>query len=344
MKRVVTLILGLVLVMSLAVAGPAAAQDERVTGSEIVILNVRGTSNCSDFGMDGYFRTTGLVYFAATTLYDGQIVQDFFAPFNNTFPDGASVFLEEGFLNTRGRAVDVWPLTPGKKVEVFWTLYSPDLQPFYEARAVVTSCDSTTLKSSAHGPAHQLMENHSFETQSPFDADAAVFWQGNNTFNDSRVCDPPGPASPTYHGNCGFLFIAESIAKSKIKQTYTGTIGQKKDIVYLHGFAQSFVGYTGGAKVKAKLFFADGTSNTLAVTLPAGEHLYGAFPNATPFEAFMKLQKPIVSASVIIQQKFGSGNIAFDAVTLSVFTNSNTPLRALPVPQAGATPVNLLGG
>lgn len=58
----------------------------------------------------------------------------------------------------------------------------------------------------------------------------------------------------------------------------------------------------------------------------------------------MKLKKPLVSAKLIIQQKFGTGNIAFDSVTLSVMTNSNTPLRALPVPAAGAAPVDLLGG
>ncbi|MBK9125202.1 MAG: hypothetical protein IPM16_19050 [Chloroflexi bacterium] len=347
MKRLLSLIVAVVIIMSVAVAEPAAAQDERATGSQMTILGVNFTSSCNQLVPLIYGRTSEPMYLAATAIYEGQIVADAFVSAN--YPTGIVGTATLGYNNHRGRApVNVWPLTPGKKVEYFLTLFTLDLQPVYEARAVFASCDATTLKSSTHGPAHNLLENHSFEalgvSAGALDPNLAAFWQGSNTFNDTRVCDPPRAGSSTYEGDCGFLFIAEPSAKSKIKQTYTGNIGQKKDIAYLHGFAQSFIGYSGGAKVKAKLLFADGTSNTLAVTLPSGEDLYGTYPNGTPFEAFMKLQKPIVSATVIIQQKFGSGNIAFDAVTLSVFTNSNTSVRALPVPEAGATPVDLLGG
>lgn len=347
MKRILMLFFGVLLITSTNVVGIAAAQDERATGNEIVILGVHGTSNCNQLVVEVYLRTSGPMYLVATAIHDGQIVSDYLGP--AIYPSGPVATAPLSYSNSRGRApVNFWPLTPGRKVEYSLTLFTPDFQPVYEARAVFSSCDATTLKSSTHGPAYNLLENHSFEapgvSAGVLDPSLAAFWRGKNTFNDSRVCDPPRGGSSTYEGDCGFLFIAEPSAKSKIKQTYTGTIGQKKDIVYLHGFAQSFVGYTGGAKVKAKLLFADGTSNTLVVTLPAGEHLYGAFPNGTPFEAFLKLKKPIISATVIIQQKFGSGSIAFDAVTLSVFTNSNAPLRALPVPEAGATWIDLLGG
>ncbi|NOG48081.1 MAG: hypothetical protein HND48_00475 [Chloroflexi bacterium] len=347
MKRVLVVFVSLILVLSISVVGAASAQDERATGSQVIFLGVSGTSDCSHLVPQVYVRTTESMYLAATAIYEDQIVGDAFVPAN--YPGGVIGTATLNYVNNRGRApIDVWPLTPGKKVEYFLTLFTLDLQPVYEARAVFASCDATTFTSTTHGPAYNLLENHSFEAPGEsggvFDADLAAFWKGKNTFNDSRVCAAPRGGSSNYEGDCGFLFIAEPSAKSKLKQTYTGAIGQKKDIVYLHGFAQSFTGYTGGAKVKAILTFADGTSNTLAVTLPAGEHLYGTYPYATPFEAFMKLKKPLVSAKLIIQQKFGTGNIAFDSVTLSVMTNSNTPLRALPVPAAGAAPVDLLGG
>lgn len=331
------------------VAAQAQVSDLRATGSEIVIQSVFGSSSCAGLSIMTFVRTAEPMYLVATVIYEGQIVSDIVVSAN--YPAGVIGFISAGYENDRGRApVNVWPLTPGKKIRWFLTLFTADWQPVYETRAVQNSCDTTTLVSITHGPAYQLIENHDFEVQGfpggvpdPF---AAIFWKRQNAANDSRVCSPPTPrgGSSNYTGDCGFLFIADAGVTTKVKQKYSGTIGRAGDIAYLNGFAQSFTGYSGGGKVKAVLTFADGTSNTLVRTFASGQSLYGAFPLAYPYEAYFTMPAPLVSATVIIMQKSGTGNIAVDDVTLSVFTNTNTPLRALPAPSVSKTILDLRGG
>lgn len=349
-KLALPLCISAICVVLLSMTISAQGSDSRDTGNVIVITGVEaGINTCAYQAVSIYIRTDEPLYLAVTIMHDGQIVTDNVTA--ASYPEGVFTFAGLGYDNARGRApVNFWPLTPGKKVKWFLTLFTADWEPVYEARSVANSCDATTLSSSTHGPAYQLIENHDFEVQGltgglsdPF---AAMFWKRQNAVNDSRVCSPPTPrgGSSNYTGNCGFLFIADTGVTTKVKQKYSGTIGRAGDIVYLNGFAQSFTGYSGGGKVKAILTFADGTSNTLARTFVSGQSLYGTFPLAYPYEAYFTMPAPLVSATVIIMQKSGTGNIAVDDVTLSVFTNTNSPLRALPAPSVGKAIVDLTQG
>ncbi len=73
---------------------------------------------------------------------------------------------------------------------------------------------------------------------------------------------------------------------------------------------------------------ADGSVIKLVTDpISAGASTYGF-----PYDALATLTSPIVNAKVKIKQGFGSGSIAYDAVTLSVLKSTPTTLRALPVP------------
>ena len=349
-KLTLPLCISAICVVLLGMTISAQGPESRDTGNVVVITGVQaGINTCAYQAVSIYIRTDEPLYLAVTIIYDGQIVTDNVT--SASYPDGIFTFAGLGYDNARGRApVNLWPLTPGKKVKWFLTLFTADWEPVYEARSVANSCDATTLSSTTHGPAYQLMENHSFEAQGQvggvLNPEAAMFWKRLNAANDSRVCSTPTPrgGSSNYVGECGFLFIADAGVKTKVKQKYTGTIGQSGDIVYLNGFAQSFTGYSGGGKFKAILTLANGTTHTMVRAFPTGLSLYGTFPNAYPYDAFFVLPAPLVSATVVIEQKYGTGNVAVDAVTLSVFTNSNTALRALPIPPAPGAAINVLGG
>lgn len=340
-------IVGVLLMLATGISVIAQEDTGRATGNVIVVTGVNGGSSCTLQIANIYISTTETLYLSVLMMYQGQVVADVIVSAN--YPGGLFATATTAYNNSRGLApVNLWPLTPGHKVSWFFTLYTQDFQPVYEARAVLASCDSTTLKSSAHGPAYQLLANHSFEDAGGVlgapDPETPMFWKRKNALNDSRVCVLPGPrgGSSNYTGDCGFLFIADAGVTTKVKQTYTGTIGQAGDIVLLNGFAQSFIGYSGGGKFKALLAFADGTTQILTRNFPSGESLYGAIPYAYPYNAFLVMPAPLVSATVIIMQKNGTGNVAVDDVTLSVFTNTSTPLRALPLPAAPGAAFSVL--
>lgn len=228
MKRVLVVFVSLILVLSISVVGAASAQDERATGSQVIFLGVSGTSDCSHLVPQVYVGTTESMYLAATAIYEDQIVGDAFVPAN--YPGGVIGTATLNYVNNRGRApIDVWPLTPGKKVEYFLTLFTLDLQPVYEARAVFASCDATTFTSTTHGPAYNLLENHSFEAPGEsggvLDADLAAFWKGKNTFNDSRVCAARAGDRPTTKAtavSCSSPSRAPSRSSSRHIRTLSG--------------------------------------------------------------------------------------------------------------------------
>ena len=235
-KLTLPLCISAICVVLLGMTTSAQGPESRDTGNVVVITGVQaGINTCAYQAVSIYIRTDEPLYLAVTIIYDGQIVTDNVT--SASYPDGIFTFAGLGYDNARGRApVNLWPLTPGKKVKWFLTLFTADWEPVYEARSVANSCDATTLSSTTHGPAYQLMENHSFEAQGQvggvLNPEAAMFWKRLNAANDSRVCSTPTPrgGSSNYVGECGFLFIADAGVKTKVKQKYTGTIGQSGDI------------------------------------------------------------------------------------------------------------------
>lgn len=328
-RRRVTFVVSL-LVLVLVIGGSVLAQETR--GDIFVqFTGVDSSSNCNDIGMDYIRNRTGDLIFVGQAYINGVKFHDDVLPLSGSSygPSGWGFF----FVNDRGGAANLYPLTPGLPIDLSVTIFTSDWQPIYEARAHLDSCDATTLASSSSGPATQLLMNHSFELAG-FDGVSlipteAAFWKGKNTANDVRTCDgPPGPASSVFNGACGFKFTADPAVKSKLKQTYAGTIGAAGDIAYFLVHAQGFAGYSGGAKPKVTLTLADGSVIKLVTDpISAGASTYGF-----PYDALATLTSPIVNAKVKIKQGFGSGSIAYDAVTLSVLKSTPTTLRALPVP------------
>jgi hypothetical protein len=325
------LAVGLLALILLTISLGTAAQDTR--GDVFVYFTeVNSLSSCDEIRMRYIRNRTGDLIFVGQGWVNGVKFHDQVLPFN-----GPSYGLSGwGFFfnNDRGDATNLYPLTPGQPIDVSVTVFTTDWQPIYETRARLKSCDSTEMVRSSSGPATQLLMNHSFELArldgSGIEIPAeAAFWKGNNTIDDERTCDgPPSATSSVFNGACGFKFTADLLTTSKLKQKFTGTVGAPGDLAYLLVHAQGFAGYTGGAKVKAKLTLANGTIVKLVPdAIPAGPSTYGA-----AYDASAKLTSPIVSAKVILQQKPGSNSVAFDAVSLSVFSNTPTPLRALPMP------------
>jgi hypothetical protein len=311
------------------------AQDAR--GDVFVqFTGVDAGSNCNGIGMDYIRSRTGDLFFVGQAFINGvKFHDDVLAVTGSSYGPSGWGFL---FSNDRGDAIDLYPLTPGLPIDLSVTIFTADWQPIYEARARLSSCDSTTMAKSSSGPATQLLMNHNFELGG-FDGvsvvpSTAAFWKGKDTTNDFRTCDgPPGPASAVFNGACGFKFESDLAVKSKIQQKYTGNIGVAGDLVYFLVHTQGFAGYGGGAKVQAKLTLANGSVvKLIPETISAGASTYGY-----AYDALAKLTSPIVSAKVKLQQGFGSGSIAFDAVTLSVLSNAPTELRTLPVPSGTRT-------
>lgn len=342
-----TLIVLLITVCLILGGMTSIAQDTRASGDFIYITGVSGFSTCSDIAINFVYTNIEPGYLAVRAEYLGQIVTDD----HISLPaSGGYVVTFTGYENDRGLApANLWPLTPGNKVKIYLTLYDLDFEPVYEARATLKSCEATTLKSD-HGPAYQLLRNSSFENSGRTSTyisipDEAAFWKGTNTDNDARVCDPISrlrAGSSVYVGQCGFLFNADSVTKSKLIQDYTGTIGDAGDTVMLQGFVQSFAGYAGGGKFIALLRFADGTTQKIKRNFPVGQSLYN-HPNGYPYFVTAKLPAPLISAKVTIKQGFGAAQAAVDAVTLTVFSKHGGALRAVP-PAPGAAPTNLAAG
>jgi hypothetical protein len=334
----------------LALSGIVIAQGDpaRDSGAAIVITEIRADSTCSNHRVSVYAFNADSGYLEIGVSSEGRFITDNIV--GAWYPAGVSAFSSSGYHNDRGLApVNYWPLAPSDNVIWDMRLYGADLEPRYRATAKAKTCGDVSFKKTSHGPAHQLLRNHSFEadglTAGVTDPEQPAFWIRKNANNDSRVCDPPRAGSSTYIGECGFLFIAEDGFVTKLKQTYTGSIGKQGDLIELGTFIQSFAGYSGGGKVKAKLTFADGTSNTLMIQIAAGEHLYGTFPDAYPHRDRLKLPAALTSAKVTIMQKNGLGNVAVDGVTLTVYTSEGVAPRALPLPDApGAESIDLQQG
>jgi hypothetical protein len=316
----------------LLVCGSAVGQEARAADDFFHISGIRHDSTCADVRFNIYVNNSQPGYLSVVLRYDGDIVSDniLTAP-QGTFP----AFSSSGYQNERGLApVNRWPLQTGRKVDIVLTLYDQSFRPLSESRAVMQSCDATTLKKTLYGVAYQLLQNGGFELAAQDSSFLPIptvpaFWSTRGTTNDARVCG----GSADYAGDCGYLFTADTAAKSHLTQTYSGTIGDSGDTITLQGFAERFAGYGGKAKLIATLTFANGTSKKIAVGFPAGQSPYN-HPDGFPYAVSTKLPAPLVAATVKIKQGAGSGQIAIDAVTLTVFTTSGASLRQLPIPSA----------
>lgn len=341
-----TLIALLIMLCIVPFGRASTAQDNRASGDFLYITGVNPLSTCSDVAINFIYENTQTAYISLRVEYLGQVVTDIQFPL---VASGGHVSIFADYRNNRGLApVDLWPLTPGKKVKFYLTLSNLDFEPIYQARATMKSCDALTLKSN-HGPAYQLLRNSSFETPGRDSnylsvPEEAAFWKGTNTVNDARVCaSPPVRAGASeYVGQCGYSFNADSVTKSKLVQNYKGSIGEAGDIVMLQGFVQSFGSYTGGGKFIALLRFANGTTKKIRTDFRAGQWIH-THPDSYPYFVTTKLPAPLVSAKVTIKQGFGAAQAAVDAVTLTVFSKNGGALRAVP-PAPDEAPVVLSGG
>jgi hypothetical protein len=304
----------------------------RDTGTFIIFTGVDGLSSCSNLRLTYFRNRPEQMYIVSQVFYDGaKIVEGVF----DYAPVYGAASFGFGYRNDRGSAVNVdpYPLTPGKPIDFFMTAFTPDWQPLYEARARLKSCDATELKSESHGPAYQLLDNHSFELAGidetyTFDETKAALWKGGYLAGHvQRFCLSGGAAS--FVGDCTLVFddmVGQPV--TKIKQTYNGTVGTAGDGAYLLAHAGTSA-YGGGGKIIAKLTLTTGAIVKLTRKFDPGTYGFGY-----PFDAFAVLPAPIRSAKVIINQKSTTGTIALDAITLSVFTNTNPLPRALPLPEA----------
>jgi hypothetical protein len=341
-----TLIAMLLFIGLLTLGSVSLAQDGRASGDFIYITGVHPDSDCDDIGINFIYMNTQPGYLAVRVEALGQIVTD---DQISLAASGSYVVINTGYKNDRGLApANLWPLTPGNKVKVYLTLVDLNFAPVYEARATMKSCAATTLKAK-HGPAYQLLHNSSFENSGRDSnyvsiPEEAAFWKGTNTVNDARVCDPAPrvrAGSSVYVGECGFLFNADGVTKSKLVQDYIGTIGEAGDTIMLQGFVQSFGGYAGDGKFIALLRFADGTTRTIKRNFRVGQWLYN-HPNGFPYFVTTAMPAPLISAKVTIKQGFGAAQAAVDAVTLTVFSKNGGALRAVP-PAPDQAPVYLAG-
>lgn len=343
-----TLIATLLLIAVLILGSVSVAQDGRASTDFVYITGVHPLSTCSDVYVNLLYNNTHAGYLSIRVDYLGETVSDNLLSLSGA--SGGYFFINTGYFNDRGLApASLWPLTPGKKVKLYLTLLDLNFAPVYEARATLQSCDDTTLKAN-HGPAYQLLHNSSFESSGRDSAyapipDEAAFWKGQNTVNDARVCDPVPrvrAGSSVYVGECGYLFNAVGVTKSKLVQNYTGTVGGASDTVMLQGFVQSFGGYAGGGKFIALLRFADGTTRTIKRNFRVGQWLYN-HPNGYPYFVTTTLPAPLISAKVTIKQGYSAAQAAVDAVTLTVFSRNGGAVRAVP-PAPDQAPVYLAGG
>lgn len=327
-SRTARLLVPFLLICLMGATSVGSAQDIRGGDDVIAITGVRNTSSCENIHLNIFVYNDNPGYFEIRVQTGGEIVTDHLTV--TPAAGGSSQYIDTGYRNARGLApANRWPLTGNKKVTITVTFFNLEFEPTYQTTAVMKNCAATTLKKSWHGPAHQLVQNSSFEaiahTETVPEPTLAAFWKSVKTVDDARDCG----GLLSYAGNCSFVFNANNNVKSKIVQNYNGVIGSAGDSVMLQGFVRSTTGYGGGGQFIAVLRFADGTSRKLKRSFRVGQHLYN-YPFSYPYFVTTKLPAPLISAKITVKQGFGSAQAAVDSVTLTVFSKNGAALRALP--------------
>lgn len=328
-------VLTVILLLVFVVVGGVSAQETRSTEFYIA-TGVSAAGTCNGFSLSTHRYAEANRNLTILVIQNGIIFQDFagsFGPANGT--SSLTVF----YQNSRGLApVNSFPFAAGTKIDIIIGLWTDDWEPIYEWRARVKDCSNLALplKKVRHGPAHVLTTNHSFEaigldsSGSP-DATLPAFWKPKNAANDHRVCG----GSEAYVGSCGLEIVSDPFVKSKFKNTYNGVVGSAGDWVSLHFYPQIDVGYSGGGKVKAKLYLVNGAVIALTRPIPTVAQNYG-----TPEFSWTKLPAAIQKAKVILIQAPGSGVYDLDTVTLAVFTNANGPRAMMAAPEGRSISVD----
>jgi hypothetical protein len=320
------LLAAVVVFLLLAAPMGARAQDLRDPSDYIVILGVDPASSCSSIRLN-ILRNRETVYVGSTlVVVDGVVVTDHIGI--GTGDDGL-VVQGIGYSNIRGLApVNLWPLAPGKRVDVILTLWNEDMQPAYEARASLASCNALALLESMHGPAYVLTRNHSFEgagisAAGLEDPALAAFWKAKNASNDLRTCD----GTANVRDACGLKISADPLVKSKFVNKVDVQIGPVRGAI-LNYYAKTQPGYSGGAKVIGKLYLANGT----VVKLSSDVLISLAPNNWWLYYTWADLNAPVISAKTMIKQGYGTGVVSIDVVTLTVFTYDSAVPREAPPP------------
>ena len=168
-------------------------------------------------------------------------------------------------------------------------------------------------------PPVELLTNGSFES-------ALSGWTVINPVGDKVKCDPALPTKFAHSGICGLKLTGTADVTTKVKQTLTLLDGDAGDTVSLGVWAKGRT-LSGTIQVKAVLNTSAGRQ-VVKFALPQGTYNFDFRSKAAILTGML------LSGTVQIIVKSGSGKVFIDDVSLQVYASGARSVQPLPVPPA----------
>jgi hypothetical protein len=276
-------------------------------------LNYDGTG--SDFGDTSVYASSAnqgkLAIYAATRSDDGALT---LMVINKTPETQTSVVSINGF--SAQPVAEVWQYSPANLNAI---VRAPDV-PVAGSEIIrdfpANSITLLVLRPQSMPPV-ELLTNGSFES-------ALSGWTIANPTADKVKCDPALPTKFAHSGVCGLKLTGTAGAITKIRQPLTVLVGDAGDTVSLAVWAK---GRALNAIVQVKAVLNTSAGQQLVKRkLPPGTYGFSHQSNSAVIGG------TLLSGSVQIIVRPGTGKIFVDDVSLQIFESSAQPVLPLPAP------------